>query len=524
MSKAAKATITLMIATILAKILGFVRELVLASSYGASMYSDAYLTAINIPLVIFTVIGGALGTVLIPMYFEVNSSLGEKGAIKFINNVFNVVIILCAMLAIVGFMFTEQIVKIFAVGFNGEILKLTINFTRILIIGIIFTGLSYIMTMYLQVKNNFAITGLITVPKNIIIISSIILSIKYNPYIMVWGTLLGTASEFLFQLPFAIKRGYKYQPYINIKDTYIKKTAWLIGPVLIGVAVNQINTMVDRTLASTLVEGSISALNYANRLNGFVMALFITSIGAVVYPMLSKLSSDNNKDGFSSSVVKSINSVILLVIPISVGAIVLSKPIIKLLFERGEFDARATSMTAIALIMYSLGMVAVGLRDILGKVFYSLKDTKTPMINGVLAMVMNIVLNIILVRYLKLAGLALATSMSAIICILLLFRSLKKKIGYFGQDKILKTTSKSVISAIVMGVVTYLIYNVLTHLLGTKFTAELISLFGSIVIGAIVYGILVILLKVEEVNLILDIIKNKVIKYRRSSRNLLKVE
>lgn len=517
MSKVAKATLKLIIATIIAKVLGFARELVLASSYGASIYSDAYLTAINIPLVIFSVIGGALGTVLIPIYFEVNSSLGEKGAIKFINNVFNIVIILCVMLAIVGFIFTEQIVKIFAVGFNGEILKITINFTQILIIGIIFTGLSYIMTMYLQVKNNFTITGLITVPKNIIIISSIVLSIKYNPYIMVWGTLLGTVSEFLFQLPFAIKRGYKYQPYINIKDAYIKKAVWLIGPVLIGVAVNQINTMVDRTLASTLVEGSISALNYANRLSGFVMALFITSIGAVVYPMLSKLSSNNNKEGFLSSVVKSINSVILLVTPISVGAIVLSKPIIKLLFERGEFDSRATSMTATALVMYSLGMVAVGLRDILGKIFYSLKDTKTPMINGVLAMVMNIILNIILVRYLKLAGLALATSISAIICIFLLFRSLKKKIGYFGQDKILKTILKTIISAIVMGVVTYLTYNVLTHLLGTKFIAEFISLFGAIVIGAIVYGTLIILLKVEEVSLIVDMIKTKC---RRNNKTL----
>ena len=179
--------------------------------------------------------------------------------------------------------------------------------------------------------------------------------------------------------------------------------SWLIGPVLIGVAVNQINTMVDRTLASTLVEGSISALNYANKLNGFVMALFITSVGAVIYPMLSKLSSEDNKEKFISSVVQSINSVILLVIPISIGAIVLATPIVKLLFQRGEFDARATSMTAIALIMYSIGMVAFGLRDIIGKVFYALKDTKTPMINGAIAMIMNIVLNIILVKYLQLA-------------------------------------------------------------------------------------------------------------------------
>lgn len=507
MSKVAKATIGLMLATAIAKGLGFGRELVLASSYGVSMYSDAYLTAMNIPVVIFAIIGITLATVLIPLYFEVNNELGEINALKFTNNVFNIVIVLCILLAIIGVVFTEQLVKIFAVGFEGETLNIAIHFTRITIMSIVFTGLSYIMTAYLQIKNNFTIPGLASVPKNIIIIVSIILSVKYNPYIMIWGTLIGIATEFIFQLPFAIKSGYKYQLYINIKDKYIKKMSWLIGPVLIGVAVNQINTMVDRTLASTLVEGSISALNYANKLNGFVMALFITSVGAVIYPMLSKLSSEENKEKFTSSVVQSINSVILLVIPISIGAIVLATPIVKLLFQRGEFDARATSMTAIALIMYSIGMVAFGLRDIIGKVFYALKDTKTPMINGAIAMIMNIVLNIILVKYLQLAGLALATSMSAIVCIFLLFGSLKKKIGYFGQDKIIKTTIKSIVAAVVMGIVTYFVYNIVSNLLGLA--KEAVSLAISVGVGAITYGILVVVLKVDEINVITDVMKKK---------------
>ena len=509
MSKVATATISLMLATIIAKVLGFGRELVLASSYGASMYSDAYLTAMNIPLVLFTIIGTTLGTVLIPMYFEVNSDLGEKKALNFTNNVFNIVIAICIVLAILGLVFTEPLVKVFAMGFEGQTLKVAIDFTRITIIGIVFTGLSYVMTAYLQIKNNFTVPGLISVPKNIIIIASIILSVKYNPYIMIWGTLIGIATEFIFQLPFAIKSGYKYQPYINIKDKYIKKMSWLIGPVLIGVAVNQINAMVDRTLASTLVEGSISALNYANKLNGFVMAMFITSVAAVIYPMLSKLSSEDNKEKFISSVVQSVNSVILLVIPISVGAIVLATPIVKLLFQRGEFDAIATSMTAIALIMYSIGMVAFGLRDILGKVFYALQDTKTPMINGAMAMVMNIVLNIILVKYLQLAGLALATSISAIVCIFLLFGSLKKKIGYFGQDKIIKTTIKSIVSAVIMGVVTYFAYDIISNLLGIGFIKEAVSLAVSVGVGAITYGILVVVLKVDEINVITNMVKKK---------------
>ncbi|MCR1875996.1 murein biosynthesis integral membrane protein MurJ [Paraclostridium bifermentans] len=506
-NKVARATVALMLATILAKILGFGRELVLASVYGASMYSDAYLTALNIPLVIFASIGTTLGTVIIPMYFEVNNDLGEKGSLNFINNMFNIVIISCIILSILGFVFTEPLVKLFAIGFKGQTLKVAIDFTRIMIIGIVFTGLSYIMTAYLQIKNNFTIPGLISVPKNIVIIISIILSVYYSPYMMVWGTLIGISTEFLFQLPFALKNGYKYKFYINVKDKYVKKAMWLIGPVLIGVAVNQINAMVDRTLASTLVEGSISALNYANKLNGFVLTLFITSVASVIYPLLSRLSSEDNTKKFTESVVTSINSVVLLVMPVSVGAIVLATPIVKMLFERGEFDERATTMTAVALVMYSIGMVAFGLRDILGKIFYSLQDTKTPMINGVIAMVLNIILNVFFVKKLELAGLALATSISSIICIFLLFVSLKKKIGYFGEDKIIKSTSKSMLASVVMGGITYCSYNIIHPILGTGFIKDIVTLASSIGIGAIVYVTIIILLKVEEVGLVINKIK-----------------
>ena len=152
MSKVAKATIGLMMATIIAKVLGFGRELVLASYYGASMYSDAYITAMNIPFVLFTVIGSTLATVFIPIYFKVNNELGEKKSLEFVNNTFNIVIILCTILSILGILFTTYLVKIFAMGFEGQSLKVSIDFTRITIISIVFMGLTYIMTSYLQIK------------------------------------------------------------------------------------------------------------------------------------------------------------------------------------------------------------------------------------------------------------------------------------------------------------------------------------------------------------------------------------
>lgn len=514
MSKVIKATISLMIATGLAKVLGFARELVLASSYGANMYSDAYITASNIPIIIFTIIGGTLNTVLIPMYFEISREKSESIALKYINNIFNLVIMSCIIISVLGVIFTENLVKVFAMGFEGESLKLTVSFTRIIIAGIVATALSYVMTAYLQIKNNFTIPGLISIPKNIIIIVSIILSIKYNPYIMIWGTLIGMSTEFLFQLPYAIKQGYRYEPYINIKDKYIKKTMLLICPVLIGVSVNQVNTMVDRTLASTLAEGSVSALNYANKLNTFVIGLFILSVSAVMYPTLSKLSIHKNSPKediikFTDTIVSSINSMVLLVMPISIGAIVLSTPIVRILFERGEFDSRATSMTAIALIMYSIGMVGYGISDLLTKIFYSVHDTKTPMITGVISVVFNIALNLILIKYLKIAGLALSTSMSLIINSIILFYLLRKKIGDFSQDKILKTGAKSMISSIIMGIITSFSYKIFYLYLETSMISEILALFGAVIVGVVSYGILIILFKVEEIEIVKNILRSK---------------
>lgn len=510
MSNLAKSAFWLMVVTMLSKVLGFGREIVLSYFYGTSAYSDVYIVSMNIPLVVFSSIGVALVTTFIPLYQEALNSKGEERALKFSNNVMSIVVILSIILGVLGFIFAEPLVKLFAVHYTGEKLALAVKFVRIMIGGVVFIGLSNLMTSYLQIKGDFTIPGMIGFPNNIVIITSIILSaVTGNIYILAIGTLIGMLSQFLFQVPFAIKKGYKFKPTIDFKDEYLRKMLILVLPVLIGVAVNQVNAMVDRSLASGLGDGVITALNNANRLNGFVMGLFIATLGAVIYPTLSKLSSENNKEKFAESVANSVNCINLLVIPASIGAIVLATPVVRILFERGAFDERSTVLTATALVFYSIGMVGFGLRDILDKVFYSLKDTRVPMINGIISVLLNIILNIILVKVMGHGGLALATSLSAIICIFLLFRSLKKKIGYYGQDKIRATFIKTLVASTVMGVVTYFVYKFLFGILGLGFIQEAISLGISIAVGGVIYSVLIVVFKVEEVNMAIDMIKKK---------------
>lgn len=511
MSKIAKSAMGLMLATFIAKILGFGRELVLGSAYGVSNYTDAYVIAYNIPIIVFAIIGATLSTAFIPMYHDVDSELGNKESLKFTNNVFNIVVLLCVLFALVGLRFTEPLVRLFASGFTGDTLAIAVEFTKVIILGIVFLGLTYVMTSYLQIKDNFVVPGLISLPQNIIIIISIFLSLKYGIQILAYGTLLAMASQFIFQLPFAYRLGYKYKLYMNLNDKNLKKMMILLCPVLVGIAVTQINTVIDRNLASTLVDGSIAALNYANKLNGFVMAMFIASISAVIYPILSKLSSGDDKEKFNEIIVKTLNSIILLVIPISVGAIVLSKPIVKVLFERGEFDQRATAMTAVALAAYSVGMIGLGIYDILLKVFYALKDTKTPLIVGIfIGVPLNIVLNLIFIKFMGHTGLALATSLATLTYTSIAFMLLKKKIKDFESKKVIITILKTLLASIIMGSISYVTYKSLTNMLGINTISTIISLSGAILSGILSYSIIIVNLKIEEVNYIINTIKSKI--------------
>ncbi|WP_250674290.1 murein biosynthesis integral membrane protein MurJ [Paraclostridium ghonii] len=511
MNNLAKSAIGLMLATLIGKILGFVREMVLMYSYGTSSYSDVYITAMNIPIVVFAVIGSALATTFIPLYHESLEKRGEEGALKFTNNIIVIVTLITFILSVIGYVFTQPLVKLFAMNFTGEKLILTVEFVRVMIIGLVFIGISNILTSYLQIKGNFIVPGMVAVPNNVVLIVSIILSYTLgNIYILPVGALMGMISQLIFQFPFAIKHGLKFNPCLNFKDEYFKKMVILVCPVLIGVAINQVNTMVDRSLASGLGDGIIAALNSANRLNWFVMGLFIVTLSSIIYPTLSKFSSENEFEKFKESVKVSINIVILIIVPVTVGSIIFATPIVQILFERGAFNENSTEITSAALVYYSIGMIGLGLRNVLDRIFYSLKDTKTPMINGVISMILNIILNVILVKFMGYKGLALATSLSFLICTFLLMINLGKKIGYYEQDKIALLFIKSLTASILMGITVKLIYSVLIGIVDIGILVQIISLSSLVLIGVLIYSTIIYILKVKEVNIITNIIKSKI--------------
>jgi putative peptidoglycan lipid II flippase len=502
-----KTALILMIITIVSKIFGFARDITLAYFYGTSNISDAYLISTTIPLVIFSFIGTGINTGYIPMYSKIQNIRGTKEANRFTSNLVNFLMVICTIIFILGFLFTNQIVKVFASGFQGDTLALTVKFTRISLFGMFFMGLIYIFNGFLQLKENYIIPALVGFPLNIFIIASIFLSSKTNVVVLSIGSVIAAASQLILVLPFAYKKGYRYKFILDIKDEHIKNMVYIALPVIIGVSVNQINTLVDRTIASQISVGGISALNYANRLNGFVQGIFVLSIATVMYPMISKMAAENNMTGFKKSVSEAISSINLLVLPTTIGAMIFAEPIVRLLFGRGAFDANAISMTSYALFFYSIGMIGFGLREVLSRTFYSLQDTKTPMINAAIAMIMNIVLNIILSKFLGIGGLALATSISAIFCTTLLFVSLRKKIGSFGMKNISISFIKILFASLVMGLIAKVSYSTLLNNINAN-----LSLILSIGIGVITYFTIIYFMRIEEVDVIVNAIKRKMIK------------
>jgi putative peptidoglycan lipid II flippase len=275
-------------------------------------------------------------------------------------------------------------------------------------------------------------------------------------------------------------------------------------PVIFGTSIEQVNKLVDRTLASGIAVGGISALNYAARLNGFVQDLFVMSISTVMYPMISKMASEQNLRGLKYTLSEAIGMINLMVIPATVGAIIFAEPIVSLLFGRGAFTPEAAAMTSSALKFYSIGMLAFGLREILSRAFYALQDTKTPMVNGAIAVGLNIVLNIILSRYIGIGGLALATSIAGIVATILFFITLRKKIGGFGLREIAASFGKMTVASIVMGIMAGAVY----RYFGTVFGSSL-SLILAIGVGALSYFVLIYFLRVPEVQRTLDAVKQR---------------
>ncbi len=502
------ASFVMLVFSIISKLSGFAREIVFAHFYGSSNLTDAYIIATTISTTIFSGIAVAVSTGYIPTI----SAVSKEKVSKITSNIINIVSVLIILVSILGIVFIEQIIPFFAVGFTEETRLLTVNMARIILPSSFLYVIYNILNGYMQFRGVFFTVGVATVIYNFI--NMVTFGISYgNTDILAIGYVFSWVISAVFLLIMAFRNKFSYKFTLNPNDEVIKSIVKLGIPIFLGQFIFQFNSLVDRNFASVIGEGVLTNMKYANQLILFVVTIFVISIVTALYPTLSKLANDKNFEEYKKISTTSMKTILLFVLPVTVAFIMLSTQITEFAFLRGEFTESDAKITSEILMFYAIGLPAISLNEVLNKQFYSLKDTKTPVLSNMVSLLVNIVFNFIFVTYLKHIGLAFATSLANTVLALILYYRLQRKIGNLGTKLLVKSIIKMLISSAVMGVFVYFTVYFLTPYTGDLGnTGNLIEIFASAAVGATVYFVFAYILKIEELNIAIDYAKGKILK------------
>ncbi|BAT71429.1 virulence factor [Thermosulfidibacter takaii ABI70S6] len=425
-----KNTLVFSLSTMLSRILGFIRDILIARYFGATPITDAFFVAFRIPNLFRRILGeGALSSAFIPIFAEEEKRYGKIEHV--INSAFSSLLIVLALLLILGELFTPQLVALIAPGYlkNPQQLELTVELTKITFPYIFFMGLAILVGAALNYKKDFFYTSFSPCLLNISMITAIILAKNHfqRPvFALAWGVFWGGILQILFHFLGAKKLKVLPNPFYRPFTEPVIKALKLMTPATIGLAIHQINTLVDTVLASFLPKGSISYLYYANRLFQLPLALFGIAIGTVLLPYAAQAVAQGKEQEVIENTKFSIDFVLYITVPAAMGLIIFSFPIIDVLFRRGIFVLEDSYKTALALAMYAIGLPFISTIKIVVSLFHSHMDMKTPVKAAGIGLVINIILNLILMNPLKHAGLALATSLASIAQLLYLTAKLSK--------------------------------------------------------------------------------------------------
>jgi putative peptidoglycan lipid II flippase len=485
-----KASFVVAAATLLLRIVGFFREVTLASTYGAGIVSDAFVIAMIVPSVFFALFGVAIGTIYIPQYVNVGADREH-----FTNNLLTFVLLVALAFAIIFSIFPQLLVHMLATKIAPETFILATDLMRIMVWSAIPVLLAGIFRAYLQIKNFFFIAISSDIMINIFIIISIVCGKMTNHLIfMGFGVTVGNFVSLAILVIFCWRKDLRYRPLLDLKDPHLLEMFRLTLPVLITTAVLEINQIVDKNLAATLVIGTVSSLNYAAKINNVVSATIGMSVSIALFPKISEMAADGDKMALKKDVVNCIKNLMPLLLPLTVGVVLLAEPLIRILLERGEFMPEATRRTAECLQMYALAMIAANLNPLLTKAFYAMRQAKLPAVFSSISVAAGIMLNFIFIGPLKHRGLALASSISLWVSVALLGVALRKHTGPLDFRSFAGELGKAVIASGMMGIFVWIVSKRLALLTKTYWGCFVWT--GAIVLAAILlYGLAMVIMR-----------------------------
>ncbi|MFZ5800341.1 MAG: murein biosynthesis integral membrane protein MurJ [Candidatus Omnitrophota bacterium] len=480
----AKSASLISIATVVSRVLGFIRDILIAQFFGTAQSAQAFVVAFRIPNLFRDLVGeGAANAAVVPVFSEYLAKERKEEFWKLFNVVMNLFLIVTAVITLLGIFFAPLIVKIMAPGFirSPEKLLLTIKLTRIMFPYLVLIAVTaYGMGVLFTFRSFFA-PAFAPCLLNLAMITAAMLASGRMPEPVVGlavGVVAGGILQLLFQVPPLFRRGMQIMPVKDFRHPAARKIGRLLLPRVFGSAVYQLNLMVDTICASlgfVVGEGAVAAIYYANRVIQFPLGVFGVALASVVLPTLSGYAAQKDAGRFKDTLSFSLRGITLIMFPCAVFLLVLSQPIIRVLFQRGEFDGYSTQITAWALLFYALGLFSYSGVKILVSSFYSLQDTVTPVKIAGVCLIVNAVLNIILMWPLKVGGIALASAASATLNYFLLYAQIKKRIGVL-RIGLRQYLFKVMTAAALMFLLTFILWNrfflqldPLTHLAITVF-------------------------------------------------------
>lgn len=512
----ARAAAVVLVGFVTSGILGLVRTAVFAGTFGTGDALDAFLAAQRIPETLYVLVaGGALGSSFIPIFARFLANDDTEGAWRLASAVMSIAVAIAAVLAVLATLFAPQLVPALLVPNKPpEVQALTVSLAQIMMVTVAIFTVSGLLLGILNANQIFMLPALALSMNNIgQIIGAVVFARALQPidgpgqvgnaniYGLALGAVVGALLHLLVQLP-GLSRAHAWLRFrLDWRTPGVRAVLLLMGPRVLGLAVVQINFNINAALATGMVDGSYVALTTAFTLMFFALGIIAQSVGTAVFPTLSALAAAGDMPAFKERLASALRGVLFLAFPTTVGLIVLGAPGISLLFERGEWTAESTAATAWALTFFAAGIAGFSLLEILSRAFYALEDTRTPVVVGVGAMVANILLSLLLIRFIgdpnslsrgPFAGLALANALTTIVESLVLLVLLRRRIGPLGGNVVVDGAWRSAVAALGMGVV---LWGVISILAGSG--SLVVSVVGAGIGVAVFFG-LSILLGIDE--------------------------
>lgn len=420
-------------ATAFSRVLGLVREQVMAYFFGAGMATDAFLTAFRIPNLLRDMFAeGALSSAFVPVFKEKMVTESDEEAFSLAHLVITAVLLIVGMIVLLGIIAAPVIIYISAYGFTltPEKFDLTVSLTRVMFVYLLLVSLSAVVMGMLNSFGRFGIPALSPALFNLGIIGTVVLfahQMEQPVYALAIGVLVGGLGQLVIQLPLLFKIGYRFKFTLNLLDEGFKKVVKLLMPMIIGLSAGRINILLNTLIASFLIEGSISYLSYAYRLMHFPLGVFAVALGTVALPRVSGMIAKKQFDRLDQAFEQTFNLNLFVVVPSAVFLAMMGHELISLIFMWGKFNEPEVANTALALTHYAYGLIGFSAVRVVVPFFYGFGDSRIPMRASVLAVVVNILLYYPLVKVLSFAGLAAATSISALVNLVVLLRFLPQK-------------------------------------------------------------------------------------------------